>query len=79
MAYRATDNLRCYVREAVLPLMLCDPSTPEMPPEGHKSHLNHLKIRSESWRKLQTIHALRENPLERSICTCEETYLHDAC
>ncbi|KAF4608445.1 hypothetical protein EYR40_000790 [Pleurotus pulmonarius] len=55
--------------------MLCDPSTPEMPPEGHKSHLNHLKIRPESWRKLQTIHALRENPLERSICTWVDKYI----
>lgn len=72
MAYRGTDNLRCYIREAGLPPMLCHPSTPQMPPEGHKSHLNNLKIRPESWRKLQTIHELKENRWERSICDCED-------
>ncbi|KAF9500892.1 hypothetical protein BDN71DRAFT_946872 [Pleurotus eryngii] len=75
MAYRGTDNLRCYVRDAGLPPMLCDPSTPEMPPEGHKSHLNHLKIRLESWRKLQTIQELKENRLERSICDWVDKYI----
>ncbi|KAG9226335.1 hypothetical protein CCMSSC00406_0003214 [Pleurotus cornucopiae] len=67
MAYRGTDNLRCYIREAGLPPMLCHPSTPQMPPEGHKSHLNNLKIRPESWRKLQTIHELKENRWERRV------------
>ncbi|KAF9267773.1 hypothetical protein L218DRAFT_954968 [Marasmius fiardii PR-910] len=55
---RGTDNLREYLQEAILPNMLHDPNAPPMPPEGHKSHLNKLKVRPESWRRLESMYFL---------------------
>ncbi|KAL0946926.1 hypothetical protein HGRIS_013087 [Hohenbuehelia grisea] len=62
--YRATDNLRCYICQAALPLMLCDPTAPAEPPPGHKSHLNHLEVRPEHWRRLTTLKGFYEDKLE---------------
>ncbi|TFK76471.1 hypothetical protein BDN72DRAFT_237532 [Pluteus cervinus] len=39
------------------------------PPSGHKSHLNHLSVRSETWRRLENIHWFNESMLEQEIAT----------
>ncbi|KAJ8520427.1 hypothetical protein ONZ45_g2787 [Pleurotus djamor] len=77
MAYRGTDNLRCYIREAQLPQLKCDPSAPEVPPSGHKSHLNHLRVRNEPWRHLQRTVKLPDEPLEKHIMEWTEELIPD--
>jgi hypothetical protein len=72
MAYRGTDNLRCYVREAVLPPMVNGPSAPPMPLEGHKSHLNTLSIRPEIYRKLESIYGFKDEVMDHLIATCTQ-------
>lgn len=67
---KGTDNLKSYVREAVLPLMMNDRFAPLMPPNGHKSHLNALKVRPESWRRLENIYSLENFGLEEVITAC---------
>ncbi|KAL0580954.1 hypothetical protein V5O48_001046 [Marasmius crinis-equi] len=54
---RGTDNLRDYVHEAILPKMVPHASAPPMPPPNHKSHLNNLRVRAESWRRLQCMYS----------------------
>ncbi|KAK7014884.1 microtubule associated protein [Favolaschia claudopus] len=63
MASRGTDNLRCYLREATLPPMANDPNAPQMPPAGHKSHQNHLKVRPQSWRRLENIFSFEDKSM----------------
>ncbi|KAG7089564.1 hypothetical protein E1B28_011236 [Marasmius oreades] len=57
---RGTDNLREYLQEAILPKMMHNPNSPPMPLPGHKSHLNNLKVRPESWRRLESMYLLQE-------------------
>jgi hypothetical protein len=71
MSYRGTDNLRCYVREAVLPEMVNGQAAPSMPICGHKSHLNTLTIRPEFYRKLETIYRFRDEMIEEMIAACK--------
>ncbi|KAF8628442.1 hypothetical protein AX15_003958 [Amanita polypyramis BW_CC] len=78
MAYRATDNLRCYLREAVLPTMICDPKAPPLPSEAHKSHLNHLKVRPEQWRRLESIQPLDSMTMDKRVTDWIDTYIPDA-
>ncbi|KAF5391435.1 hypothetical protein D9757_001914 [Collybiopsis confluens] len=72
---RGTDNLKCYVREAVLPRMINDRFAPPMPPDGHKSHLNNLTVRPESWRRLENIYSLANYGLEEIITAWIDVYL----
>jgi hypothetical protein len=70
MAFRGADNLRCYLREAVLPVMVCDAKAPSIPPEGHKSHLNHLKVKPERWRRLENIQPLECTIMDKWVTDC---------
>ncbi|KAI0341686.1 hypothetical protein BDW22DRAFT_259794 [Trametopsis cervina] len=47
-----TSNLRLYLAQAQLPLMLLGRDAPRVPEEGHKTHRNTLSVRAENWRKL---------------------------
>lgn len=68
---RGTDNLREYLQEAILPTMIHDANAPLMPPEGHKSHMNNLKVRPESWRRLESMYLLPEEyQFGRAVSTC---------
>ncbi|KAJ7449782.1 hypothetical protein FB451DRAFT_737367 [Mycena latifolia] len=60
MTARGTDNLRCYLRETKLPQMTNDAMAPRMPPTGHKSHQNHLKVRPQAWRRLESIYSFQD-------------------
>jgi hypothetical protein len=75
MAYRGTDNLRCYVREAILPEMVNGQAAPPMPIHGHKSHLNTLTIRPEFYRKLETIYRFRDEMIEEMIAGCKHLFM----
>jgi hypothetical protein len=70
MLYRGTDNLRCYVREAVLPIMINAPSAPEMPMEGHKSHLNLLRVRPERYRTLESMYHFKRAAFDEALKQC---------
>ncbi|KAJ4495558.1 hypothetical protein C8R41DRAFT_762543 [Lentinula lateritia] len=67
---QGTDNLKSYVREAALPKMTNDRFAPAIPPDGHKSHLNTLKVRPEAWRRLENIYTLENFRLEEIIIAC---------
>lgn len=67
---KGTDNLKSYVREAALPRMTNDRFAPPMPPDGHKSHQNTLKVRPESWRRLENIYTLENFRMEEVITAC---------
>ncbi|KAF8350729.1 hypothetical protein F5887DRAFT_876120 [Amanita rubescens] len=77
MSFRATDNLRCYLREAVLPAMVCDPMAPNLPPKGHKSHLNHLKVKPERWRRLENIQPLECTIMDKRVTDWIDKYIPD--
>ncbi|KAE9387498.1 hypothetical protein BT96DRAFT_484276 [Gymnopus androsaceus JB14] len=72
---KGTDNLKSYVREAALPRMTNDRFAPPMPPDGHKSHQNTLKVRPESWRRLENIYTLENFRMEEVITAWIDTYL----
>ncbi|KAI0798054.1 hypothetical protein C8Q75DRAFT_740501 [Abortiporus biennis] len=57
-AGRATANLSLYIENAILPHMPLGPAAPQMPPDGHKSHLNILAVRPENWRSLESIQSI---------------------
>lgn len=70
MSARGADALRRYLHEAVLPQMLLHPVAPNPPPTGHKSHLNSLSVRPETWRRLESIHPLDSTKLNKNIAAC---------
>lgn len=69
--WRGTDNLRLYICQAVLPQMLLGLGTPAMPPDRHKSHRNHLTVRSEAYRKLQSIYQLVDPVFKKIVLDCK--------
>ncbi|KIL69725.1 hypothetical protein M378DRAFT_184127 [Amanita muscaria Koide BX008] len=77
MSVRGTDNLRCYLREAILPEMLCHPEAPVIPPHGHKSHLNHLKARPERWRRLECIQPIDSSIMDKRVTDWIDTHIPD--
>ncbi|OBZ77091.1 hypothetical protein A0H81_03779 [Grifola frondosa] len=54
-----TSNVRRYLASATLPSMRLGPAAPPLPMEGHKTHLNTLAVKPESYRTLDTMHRLR--------------------
>ena len=71
MGWQATDNLRFYLAEAVLPEMIHGPfialSTPQEGPNG----LNVLTVRPEQYRVLETIRRFRKPWFTDSVKECE--------
>ncbi|KAI0054043.1 hypothetical protein FA95DRAFT_1507578 [Auriscalpium vulgare] len=51
----ASDNLAAYFAMAQLPFIVGHKDVPKPPPEGHKSHLNSLRVRPERHRRLERI------------------------
>uniref|UniRef100_A0A0W0EXX7 Uncharacterized protein n=1 Tax=Moniliophthora roreri TaxID=221103 RepID=A0A0W0EXX7_MONRR len=72
---RGVDNLQEYLQTAQLPEMKLDHDAPQMPPFGHKSHLNDLAVRSESWRRLESIYTLDEFGINRVILSWISEYV----
>lgn len=71
MAWQATDNLRFYLAEAVLPEMILGPFiAAPTPQEGPKS-LNLLTVRPEQYRVLETIRRFRKPWFTDSVKECE--------
>lgn len=58
MIWQRADDLRGYLRDAVLPELKYGPETPDLPPLGHKSHRNTLSTRFRKHRHLIAIHYL---------------------
>ncbi|KAJ2916015.1 hypothetical protein MD484_g4381, partial [Candolleomyces efflorescens] len=54
-------NLREYTTQATLPPLQYEQYDSLLPPPGHVSHKNHLTIRPEAYRQLETIHGLAES------------------
>ncbi|KAI6031808.1 hypothetical protein BKA83DRAFT_4205609 [Pisolithus microcarpus] len=52
MIWQRADDLRGYLRDAVLPELKYGPETPDLPPLGHKSHRNTLSTRFRKHRHL---------------------------
>ncbi|KAH7930997.1 hypothetical protein BV22DRAFT_21936 [Leucogyrophana mollusca] len=57
MAWRGTDDLRGYLKDAVLPEMKYTPDAPPLSLAGHKSHRNVLTVRNRPHRQLHGIYA----------------------
>ncbi|KAI0306599.1 hypothetical protein B0F90DRAFT_1691319 [Multifurca ochricompacta] len=51
----ATENLRFYLSQAVLPLMKMPRNAPRLPPSGHRSHNIGLSTRPERYRRLELV------------------------
>jgi len=54
----ATENLRLYLSQAILPLMKIPRNAPRVPPSGHRSHNIGFTTRPERYRRLESIQAL---------------------
>ncbi|KAJ7155992.1 hypothetical protein C8R43DRAFT_1087364 [Mycena crocata] len=74
MTARGTDNLRCYLRETKLPQMTNDAMAPKMPPAGHKSHQNHLQVRPQAWRRLESIYSFNDLSMDDIVQLIWPTY-----
>ncbi|KAJ7057040.1 hypothetical protein C8F01DRAFT_341600 [Mycena amicta] len=75
MTTRGTDNLRGYLRQAILPPMKNDATAPPMPPPGHKSHLNHLSVRPQTWRRLESIYSFSAFSMADAVVRWIDTYI----
>ncbi|KAJ6502575.1 hypothetical protein C8R45DRAFT_1092404 [Mycena sanguinolenta] len=75
MTSRGTDNLRLYLREAKLPQMTNDALAPKMPPPGHKSHQNHLKVHPQEWRRLECIYSLMDQAMAKIVSSWIDAYI----
>lgn len=58
MIWQRADDLRGYLRDAVLPELKYGSDSPDLPPPGHKSHRNTLSTRFRKYRHLTAIHYL---------------------
>lgn len=63
------DNLKYYLRECTLPDLSTDGNLPELPLIGHKSHKNHLAVRPETWRRLETVCPLADT-IDHTVASC---------
>ncbi|KAJ7632591.1 hypothetical protein FB45DRAFT_508821 [Roridomyces roridus] len=77
MTARGTDNLRGYLRETTLPQMTNDALAPKMPPAGHKSHQNHLKVRPQAWRRLESIYSFDEVSIDDIVVSWVDSHIPD--
>lgn len=68
------DNLRRYLATCTLPLMQIARNAPLPPPHGHKSHRNHLHVRPESWRRLESMYPL-DSDVENAVATWIENHI----
>ncbi|CAL1704794.1 unnamed protein product [Somion occarium] len=55
---RAPSNLQEYISKAILPSMAIASCAPQLPPQGHGAHRNHLTARPEIWRRLEVLHSI---------------------
>ena len=76
MTARGTDNLRGYLREATLPPMINGATAPKMPPPGHKSHQNHLHIRPQEWRRLESIYSFNNIAFDDLVVNCNVLFFY---
>ncbi|KAG6335284.1 hypothetical protein ID866_3813, partial [Astraeus odoratus] len=58
MLWDGLDDLRGYLRDAILPELKYGPDVPSLPPPGHKSHRNTLSTRFKKYRHLAAVHYL---------------------
>lgn len=65
-----TDHLRWYSSQAELPEMLLGDGAPEIPPEGHKSHLNRLSVIPAPYRRLESMHTLTHPGWDYNVDSC---------
>ncbi|KAJ7709933.1 hypothetical protein B0H17DRAFT_1191069 [Mycena rosella] len=77
MTARGTDNLRGYLRETKLPQMTNDTMAPKMPPTGHKSHQNHLKVRPEAGRRLESIYSFQDISMDDIVVSWIDSHVPD--
>ncbi|KAJ7275365.1 hypothetical protein B0H12DRAFT_1199468 [Mycena haematopus] len=77
MTSRGTDNLRCYLRETTLPQMTNDAMAPQMPPPGHKSHQNHLKVQPQVWRRLESIYSFTDQAMTGIVSSWIDSHVPD--
>ncbi|EGN92463.1 hypothetical protein SERLA73DRAFT_117361 [Serpula lacrymans var. lacrymans S7.3] len=75
MAWRATDNLRCYLQEARLPQMKPGPTVQRQLSENSHAFDNTLSVRSERYRKLQRVLPLNREELDDYICAWTEEFV----
>ena len=69
-----TQLLRSYVKEATLPFMTLPNDSSALPVQiGRKSHLNHLTVRPQPWRRLVTIQLWEEEEVDSATNRCEYT------
>ena len=64
-------NLRLYLSQTPLPSLTLDKDAPPIPPLGHKSHTNTLRIRHERHRRLQHTEPLKQAKLGKHIQQCD--------
>ncbi|KAJ7219247.1 hypothetical protein GGX14DRAFT_435292 [Mycena pura] len=77
MTARGTDNLRGYLREATLPPMINGATAPKMPPPGHKSHQNHLHVRPQEWRRLESIYSFNNIAFDDLVVNWIDSHIPD--
>ncbi|KAJ7343511.1 hypothetical protein DFH08DRAFT_229263 [Mycena albidolilacea] len=77
MTTRGTDNLRGYFRETSLPLMTNDALAPKMPPPGHKSHQNHLKVEPHPSRRLEVIYSFLDKSMSGIVSSWIDDHVPD--
>lgn len=71
-----TPGLHQYVINTTLP-RLPEIARTNPPPEGHKSHLNHLNVKSEEHRRLEDIFRIDSSSLNIPVSICEPQLVVD--
>ncbi|KAH7915780.1 hypothetical protein BJ138DRAFT_1076501 [Hygrophoropsis aurantiaca] len=59
MTYRGTDDLRGYLKDAILPRLEYAPKATPLCISGHKTHRNHLTVRNQRYRQLYNISPIK--------------------
>lgn len=66
-----TSNLRLYLHEATLPPLQYGSGLATLPVPECKSHVNHLNVRDEMWRRLRLMDRLIPEVFREDIKDCE--------
>jgi hypothetical protein len=67
----SSKDLRKYLEKATLPIMIQSEHAPDLPADGHKSHMNALVVRPETYRQLECIRHVKDVWMGKEVAKCQ--------